>query len=813
MRNKRRIEGPSWIVPLLFSVLSSRSLAQTPAKEAPVPNLELIASRWPAVWIASQGASASSPGVFYFRKEIALSAVPQHFWVHVSADNRFVLHVNGSYAAEGPARGDLLHWRFESIDLAPLLHAGTNVLAAVVWNFGDMSPVAQMSSRTGFLMQGDTSAEVAVNTGPQWRVREEKGRMAIGHEGVRGYYAAGPAEKVDGRLLDWVWDQEQADPDGWEAPKLLGHASAREAADSANSWQLTPNPLPAMERRLTDAGQVVRVDGLSSPVMFPDAALTVPPHAHVTLLLDHRTLETAYPELVTSAGRDAVVKLTYSEALYDTGGKKGNRNDIAGRHIEGITDEFVLGGQEQQTYGPLWWRTWRYLQLEITTQTEPLRLDSMRAWFTAYPFEAKATIAGDISRLDEIWNVGWRTARLNAHETYVDAPYWEQLQYVGDTRIQALISYVMTGDARLARQAITNIDDSRVPEGITQSRYPSSLAQFIPPFSLYWVNMVHDYWMYVDDAALVREMVPHTRTVLDWYASHLRPDGLLGKMTWWEFADWTANFQFGVPPEDPDGGSSLLTLQFVAALSDAVKLEARFGSAERVAQYQNIIRKATDTLNHVSWDAAHGLYADTPSKNSWSAEANVLAVMLSIAPADQRRPILRRVLAAQPATPAMVDAVTLPPLSPLSYYFRFYLSRALQQAGMGDEYIKQLGPWYQMLDLGLSTWAETPEPTRSDCHAWSASPNFDLLTLVAGIQPAAPEFSSVLIEPHLRGLHDLKATMPHPKGMISVQYHRESDKWTATIRLPDGLSGKFSWANRSWRLHAGTQVLELPESR
>jgi hypothetical protein len=160
----------------------------------------------------------------------------------------------------------------------------------------------------------------------------------------------------------------------------------------------------------------------------------------------------------------------------------------------------------------------------------------------------------------------------------------------------------------------------------------------------------------------------------------------------------------------------------------------------------------------------------------------------------------------------MVDAVTVPPLSPLSYYFRFYLSRALQQAGMGDEYIEQLGPWYQMLDLGLSTWAETPEPTRSDCHAWSASPNFDLLTLVAGIQPAAPGFSSVLIEPHLRGLHDLQATMPHPNGMISVRYHRESDNWTATIRLPDGLSGTFSWANRSWRLHAGTQVLELPES-
>ncbi len=133
-----------------------------------------------------------------------------------------------------------------------------------------------------------------------------------------------------------------------------------------------------------------------------------------------------------------------------------------------------------RVFQPLWWRTWRYLQLDVTTEDAPLRLDALRAWFSAYPFDAKAAIHGDIPQLDPLWQTGWRTARLCAHETYMDAPYWEQLQYVGDTRIQALISYVMTGDSRLARQAITNIDDSRTPEGITQSRYPSGLPAVHP---------------------------------------------------------------------------------------------------------------------------------------------------------------------------------------------------------------------------------------------------------------------------------------------------------------------------------------------
>ncbi|MGC2496844.1 MAG: hypothetical protein WA374_03830, partial [Acidobacteriaceae bacterium] len=472
-------------------------------------NPDLIASHWPASWIASPSAGAKAPGVFYFRRELTLASVPAHYWVHVSADNRFVLHVNGQYAGEGPARGDLFHWRFETIDLAPLLHSGANILAAVVWNFGEEAPVAQMSNRTGFLMQGDTQEEAAVNTGTDWRVRQEPGRGALAHAGLAGYYAAGPAEAIDGRVVDWKWDQP-GDDSGWETPALIGRAATREAQDADNNWELVQDPLPPMEHRLVDAGTPVRQEGLPSTPTFPAAPLTIPAHTHVVLLLDHRVLQTAYPELTLSGGRNAIIAMTYSEALYDAQGDKGNRNEIAGRHIQGITDRFIAGGGENRVFQPLWWRTWRYLQLDVTTEDTPLTLDSLRAWFSAYPFDAKAAIHGDIPQLDPLWQTGWRTARLCAHETYMDAPYWEQLQYVGDTRIQALISYVMTGDSRLARQAITNIDDSRTPEGITQSRYPSGLPQFIPPFSLLWVSMLHDYWMYVDDPALVQETLPHT---------------------------------------------------------------------------------------------------------------------------------------------------------------------------------------------------------------------------------------------------------------------------------------------------------------
>ena len=138
-------------------------------------------------------------------------------------------------------------------------------------------------------------------------------------------------------------------------------------------------------------------------------------------------------------------------------------------------------------------------------------------------------------------------ARLDAHDTYMDTPYWERLQYIGDTRIQAMVSYTVAGDDRLARQAIDAFNNSRIPDGLTQSRYPSELVQMIPTFSLMWVGMVHDFWMYRGDVEFVKAQMPGVRAVMNWYVAR-RADGLLGKIPWWPFVDWGKDFENGEAP-------------------------------------------------------------------------------------------------------------------------------------------------------------------------------------------------------------------------------------------------------------------------
>jgi hypothetical protein len=114
-----------------------------------------------------------------------------------------------------------------------------------------------------------------------------------------------------------------------------------------------------------------------------------------------------------------------------------------------------------------------------------------------------------------------------------------------------------------------------------------------------------------------------------------------------------------------------------------------------------------------------------------------------------------------------------------------------------------------MLDLGLTTFAEKPEPTRSDCHAWSASPVYELLATVCGIEPASPGFATVRIEPHLGILQRVDGVVPHPAGEIKASYRREGDGLKATLTLPAGVTGSFVWKGKTTSLHAGQQIIRL----
>ena len=143
-----------------------------------------------------------------------------------------------------------------------------------------------------------------------------------------------------------------------------------------------------------------------------------------------------------------------------------------------------------------------------------------------------------------------------------------------------------------------------------------------------------------------------------------------------------------------------------------------------------------------------------------------------------------------------------------TFYFKFYLFAALQHCGLGETFISQLNPWRRFIELGLSTFPEDDsERPRSDCHPWSASPCYYLLCLTAGIRPAEPGFTSVIISPHFAELRNIHAVYPHPSGDIVVELTKK-EKVRGSITLPDNLDGIFEWQEKTIALNPGMNVIE-----
>jgi alpha-L-rhamnosidase len=425
----RRLEFTLCVALLAFAAATAH--AQTPAPE---PQQR----EWHASWVTHPTAPLREPLVLHFRRTLSLDAAPASYTVRVSADNRFILYVNGQRVGDGPARGDLTHWRYERFDLAPFLHAGKNFITATVWNWGIFAPIAQMSDRTAFLLESEATGAQGISTPEGWEVEMEPGHTPLDRSSVtvKTYFASGPGEQIDAAKYDWNWNSPDDTNSGWVPvgspmrdsiyPTVNKAHSAQVTGD--NNWGLVPDALPHMAYEPTSAGDVVRVDtiGAEQPGSdkFPGAPLTLPSGVHIHLLLDRKTLTTAYPILTVSGGKGAKIWLTYSEALYDKEGHKGDRDEVNNRNARGLRDEFLPDGGAHRVFQPLWWRTWRYLDLDIETGGEPLQLESLTAAFTAYPFEERASFKSDDAELAKIWEISWRTARLDAHETYMDTPYY-----------------------------------------------------------------------------------------------------------------------------------------------------------------------------------------------------------------------------------------------------------------------------------------------------------------------------------------------------------------------------------------------------
>ncbi len=780
---------------------------------------------WPCKWVSCANAG-EPPFVTAYRLLFRIEQA-RTVRAHVSADERYELFLDGARIGRGSERGDVDHWYFETYDLE--LDAGEHTLVARVWSVGEQAPYAQMTLRPGFLFSPEDDIELLGTGHAAWEVKRLAGyeftpQLAAWGTGLRLH--------IHGDQFDWGW--QVGGGGGWEPVKVDEEAKNDSANDNFPTRLLIPGALPAMmeeagafgkARHVSDStaethdvpiraadnlpgeaaawqalltgaferGRQAESSALTSlggtpgslaapsPAATPRAGIvTVPAHSRRRVLIDLENYFCAYPELVTSGGKGASVRIHWQEALYNEkeAKTKGNRDETEGKYFatlwhlkDGVGDTYITDGGDGREFGSLWWHAGRYVEVLVTTQDEPVTIERLAFRETRYPVEMLGSFECSDDRLESIVPIMERVLQMCSHETYMDCPYYEQLQYVGDTRLQALVTYVITSDDRLARKALRMFDISRLVEGITYSRYPSRIRQIIPPFSLWWIGMVHDYALWRDDLPFVRSLMPGIRAVLDRFGDWIDSDGLAQGPDGWNFMDWVEEWRAGIPADGDSGVSGIVNLLLALALRYAADLEGWIGEPELAARHARRADELMEAIDRRFWDEKRGLYADDLAHVHWSEHAQCLAVLGGSLSAARR---------AQIAKGLQGD----PDLARTTIYFTHYLFEAYRELGLADLLFERLEMWFDHVKNGLKTTIEHPEPTRSDCHAWGAHPLFHYYATILGVRPAAAGFRQVSVRPMLGPLKWAKGRFPHPLGEIEI----EASGSGAQVRLPEGVT-------------------------
>ena len=698
--------------------------------------MSLSQGHWDAKWVSFAQHPDGDLGVFVFRRLVTMTTRPESFPVKVSADQRYRLFVNGRFVGFGPQRGDLQHWFFESHDIAPFLRQGNNWIVAQVWSFGRYAPMAQHTARLGFVLEGE-----GVSTPNGWEVAQIPGwSFEMLHSQVGPFYIdVGPGEVMDARALGWGWEEGGNGELEWREPNVVCEAVMRGGGGGGTPWMLVPRTLPAMAYEARHEPQPARVVGKGEQTVY-----------------DFRELLTAFPRFRLKGPSGARVTVTYAESYFGPGGTKGDRNETDAKDLWGYQDVFVLDGEER-TFEPVWWRTFRFLRAEADAEVEVLSLETVE---TGFPYAVEASFEADQTK--DVWDVAVRTVRRCAGETYFDCPYYEQLQYVGDSRIQALIGYYLSRDRALQRNAVEQFAWSLMPDGLTQSRYPSRQAQVIPPFSLWWVMMLYDQWLY-DRVPVSRLHLDHAHRVIEAWDRLIEGSP---ERAFWTFADWVPGWKWGEPPGKARSSIHVFT-KWLAELALA-RME---GAEARIAAIREMLEQTERAENGLVY------HPQDPVKFASEHAAALFRLCQDVAGAKPDPWPHKALISATKCT----------------YYFSYYKHLAMRPA----DYVAVLGPWYEMIENGLTTFAENPEPTRSDCHAWSAHPILGFLQIVAGVTSVEEGWRKARIAPRPGRLRKFRAEIPHPDGGLSVVL--ESGRLHVECPVPFELV----WADETQQLDPG----------
>ena len=725
-------------------------------------------------WI---GAACPQPeGRFaYFRLDANLPK-GMRLTAALTAAARYRLWVNGQAVCSGPCAGDRHVWYADEVELTPYLREGKNTFAAQVLCLDHTEAIDPLDDNASLyrIIAPDhrhrfafsaKAGDVELSTGKaDWRVSVDEGISL--HTDPLIQFLGDYTEEVDMRVTPSDW--KITDCSAWPCAVTLesmAQDDLRARVGIVKRYIVRPRPIP-MRFRSEEA--FLREVKTETGILQADS-ITVPAESVFEAVLDAGQVKVAEPAFRVEGGAGACLEITYFEKFV----KEGEiipRNDWRNGKIVGIRDVVTLNG-DALCYEPFYVRTFRFVSLRLTTKAAPAVLHAPTFCRTGYPLTRDSNVHSSVPWVDALWSMCVETLQNCMLDTYMDCPYYEQLQYIMDTRLQVLFNFAVSRDTALARKALEDFHRSQMPCGLLPGKYPSAYPQVISTFSLHYIYMIWEYYWQTGDASVLKLYRADCDRILSYYEEHLSEKKLMGHPGFWPFVDWQPawNGIMGIPEALNHGESTIITLMYAYALEAAARINEHSGRCAIAGEYRALKDEICKAVQACCWDDVRGMYREGPEFRQFTQHAQAWAVLCEIGDAD----CLKN---------SMADDVLKVTFSTAHEWFR-----ALEKTGQYSYARRSLQPWIDLIALDCKTCPETPVDTRSENHAWSALPMLELVRGIAGVKAEEPGWRTVSITPRMLDLPDLSAVVATPLGDITLDY----TKSTYEVTLPEGMEGTF----------------------
>ena len=707
--------------------------------------------------------------------------------ITITACSRYRLWINGRPVFSGPCRGDQWHHYYEEADVSVYLKTGTNFLAVQVLladfnaiaTFGDenmpLISIAERAMGHRLALEGQVIGDGGavlhdVTTGTaDWKCfLEDSFRLSYSHP--CGDNLGAVSEVIDFTKSDSHWKKDPAVSAHWRNAIPLERTMdpLTEAVGLVPALPLQKRPIPLPEE--TEA-EILGEE------------ITVPANARKKITIDCGDYFSAYMQYRLDGGANGKVSFAYFER-YVAPEEQGQsnfspfvRDDSAhGVMPSALRDEIVLSGGAF-CFEPFWYRTMRFLRITVETCEEPLTIKGITARKTAYPLHPETGIRSSAAWVEPLYRMCEKTLQNCMMDAYMDCPYYEQMQYPMDARLQALFTYVSSSDTKLARKALEDFHTSLTPYGYIQGRAPSGYRQIISTFSLFYIEMLYEYYQHTRDAGVLKHYRADVDIILNTFDEAIGESGLVEHLTHWQFVDWLDDWKEigGKPRACLNGPSAVINLMYASALETGAKIAEESGRSSLAGEYRERRERILTLVKETCFDPVCGMIREGKGLAQYYQLTQAYAVLCGIIPEDKAAGVLEKTFR---------DAS----IFKCNFSTSYVLFRALEKVGRYDLMMEKLQDWIHLIDDHCLTCPETPFDCRSECHGWSALPMFELIRTFAGIRE---EKDRIVISPHLEDLNDLSGTAVTRQGKVGFAYRKEGENCRVELQIPVGMHAVY----------------------